>query len=104
MTARLTDRDMLTRTLHMIDNGPCCDFFACPGPNARPVPMASCSKASAAYELRQYMRRNGGWCPEHGQELSQCHKTGPNDIGWSPDHDRRSGGICYCAPVNRTKE
>lgn len=98
MAKRLTDRDMLIRTLFAIGNSNCCDFFACPGPDARPVPMASCAQATAAYELRDYLRRNGGWCPEHGQELSKCH-------GWNGNNARheigRDGVTCHCAPCIR---
>jgi hypothetical protein len=86
MSARLTDRDMLARTMRMIDGDYCCDFFACPGPRARPVQMASCAKATAAYELRNYLERHGGWCPVHGQDLTECGGNAPRG----------------CNPVRRT--
>lgn len=101
MTAPLTDRDMLVRTMSMFENaGDCCSFFACPGRNARPVPMASCSEATAAYELRNYLQRHGGWCPEHGQNLDECHPPAerPDALGYARVHRYR---VCTCAPVVR---
>jgi hypothetical protein len=101
MTKRLTDRDMLVRTMQLTD-GPCCGFFACPGPDHRPVSMASCAQATAAYELRAYLQRHGGYCPEHGQDLDQCHPESerPAALGYHPSHGSQ---LCYCAPVDRTK-
>jgi hypothetical protein len=63
------------------------------------VPMASCAQATAAWELRQYLRRNGGWCPEHEQALDQCHPPDqrPSEMGYSPAHH----GLCHCSPVTR---
>ena len=100
MTKRITDRDMLIRTLYMLEGSNCCGFFACPGPDARPVPMASCAQATAAYELREYMRRNGGWCPEHKQQLDKCHGGEISEYGHNPKHTDRYP-ICYCQPVTR---
>jgi hypothetical protein len=102
MTRPLTDRDMLARTLHALEGAPCCGFFACPGDQHRPVPMASCAQASMVWELRQYMRRRGGWCPEHGQDLAACHppEQRPTEMGYSPAHN----GLCHCAPVDRTRQ
>jgi hypothetical protein len=99
MASALTDRDILTRTMRLLD-GYCCDFFACPGSGCKPVPMASCARATAAYELRNYLQRHGGWCPEHGQDLAGCHPPAerPNELGYSPAHRH---GVCYCAPVRR---
>lgn len=98
MTARLTDRNMLARTLNLLESAPCCDFFACPGNEKRPVPMATCAQASAVWDLRRYMQRHGGWCPEHGQKLTECHPPGkrPAALGYSPSH---SSQLCYCDPV-----
>jgi hypothetical protein len=96
MTA-LTDRAILIRTMHLVDNSNCCDFFACPGPNAKPEPMASCGSATAAYELRNYLERHGGWCPEHEQNLAKCH-TG-TDHSYRPCPD--GNVVCYCNPVLR---
>jgi hypothetical protein len=101
MTKRISDRDMLARTMDLLE-GRCCDFFACPGPDARPVAMASCARATAAYELREYLRRHGGWCREHGQHLELCHSSPTTEYGYNPEHDSRSGGICHCRPVTRT--
>lgn len=100
----LTDRDMLERTLLLIDTGVCCGFFACPGPGARPVPMASCAQASAAYELRRYLERHGGWCPEHGIRLDMCHPAAerPDPDGVAPVHTSHPG-LCYCNPVIRNR-
>jgi hypothetical protein len=91
---------MLVRLMHVLENSNCCGFFACPGPEKRPVPMASCAQASAAWDLRNFLRRNGGWCPEHEQALDQCHPEDqrPSEMGISPAHR----GLCYCKPVNRT--
>jgi hypothetical protein len=102
MTARLTDRDILARTLSLLEHARCCDFFACPGPDRRPVPMASCSTSSAVWDMREHLRRNGGWCPEHEQALDQCHppEQRPAALGYNPVH---GGSLCYCAPVNRTR-
>jgi hypothetical protein len=111
MPKPLTDRDVLARTLQLLENsGECCGAFEsmgtwvrsmCPGPDHRPVPMASCRQATAAWELRQYMRSHGGWCPEHGQNLSECHppeeRPDPKaEVWWrqcKPHH------ICRCQPV-----
>jgi hypothetical protein len=114
MTAPLTDRDMLTRTLFLLEGGPCCGAFEsmhtwvrsmCPGPRHRPVPMLSCSQATAAWELRRYLERHGGWCPEHGTDLGRCHpaaeRPDPDSIAPThPSHPR----LCYCAPVTRTRK
>jgi hypothetical protein len=99
MTKRITDRDMLLRLMGVLEHSNCCDFFACPGPDHKPVPMASCAQATAAWELRQYLRRNGGWCPEHEQALDQCHPPDqrPSEMGYSPAHH----GLCHCSPVTR---
>jgi hypothetical protein len=100
MTARLTDRDMLVRTMFMLERARCCDFFACPGSEHKPVPMASCAQAAMVWDLRNYMQRHGGWCPEHGQKLDECHPVDkrPAALGYYPVHDSR---LCYCAPVIR---
>jgi hypothetical protein len=93
---------MLARTLFLLETAPCCDFFACPGNEKRPVPMATCSQASAVWDLRRYMQRHGGWCPEHGQKLDKCHPPDqrPAALGYNPVHQ---GGLCYCDPVTRTQ-
>lgn len=103
MTAPLTDRDMLARTLALLEYAPCCGFFACPGGEHKPVPMASCAQASAVWDLRQYMQRHGGWCPEHEQNLAACHppEQRPAALGYHPTH---RGGLCYCAPVVRDRQ
>ena len=100
MTKRISDRDMLTRTLYALQGGNCCRFFACPGPDHKPVAMASCAQATMVYELREFMRRNGGWCPEHGQELARCHGGETSETGYNPNHKGRHP-ICYCRPVSR---
>lgn len=113
MTAPLTDRDMLARTLMMIDSGNCCDAFEsmgvymktmCPGPRRRPVHMMSCAQATAAWELRRYLERRGGWCPEHGVDLHRCHPAAERPdpgsvVPTHPSHPR----LCYCAPVVRNQ-
>jgi len=110
MTRPLTDRDVLARTLQLLEGSQCCDVFVsmgttipsfCPGPDRRPVPMASCAQATATWELRQYLRSRCAWCPEHGQNLDQCHPPGecpdPKAEMWwrqcRPHH------ICRCQPV-----
>lgn len=110
MAKPLTDRDILVRTMFTLEHSVCCGAFEsmgtwvrsfCPGPDHRPVPMASCAQATAAWELRQYLRSHGGWCPEHGQRLDQCHpveeRPDPKaEIHWrqcAPHH------ICRCQPV-----
>lgn len=102
MTARITDREMLIRTLHMIEGVNCCGFFACPGPDHKPIPMASCAQATAAYELREFLRRNGGWCPEHGQHLDKCHGGETTETGYNPNHTGRYT-LCHCRPVTRKR-
>jgi hypothetical protein len=56
MTRPLTDVDMLRRALAAMERQQC-EFFACPGPEARPVPMASCHAHYEAYLLRRYLKR-----------------------------------------------
>jgi hypothetical protein len=93
---------MLVRLMGLLEYSNCCDFFDCPGSNHRPVPMASCAQASAAWDLRNYLRRHGGWCPEHEQDLDQCHppEQRPAALGYNPVHGSQ---LCHCAPVNRTR-
>jgi hypothetical protein len=100
MSSPITDRDMLIRTLARIETAPCCDFFACPGNQHRPVPMASCTQATTVWDLRRYLERHGGWCPEHEQDLARCHPPAerPAALGYNPSHGY---GLCYCAPVVR---
>jgi len=113
VTAAITDRDMLARTLFLIDSSNCCDAFesmgvymktGCPGPRARPVPMLSCAQATAAWELRRYLERHGGWCPEHGTNLARCHPRAerPDPDSIAPTHPSHPM-LCYCAPVVRDK-
>lgn len=104
MTARINDRDMLVRTLAVLDDSPCCDFFACPGSQRKPVPMGSCATAAATYELRQYLRKHGGWCPEHFQRLDLCHpaeQRNDPDNG-APWRQCSPGHVCRCQPIDRT--
>jgi hypothetical protein len=68
--------------------------------------MASCAQATAAYELREYLRRNGGWCPEHAQELDKCHGGEIDDNGYNPQHFERGNymHLCKCRPVIRKRK
>jgi hypothetical protein len=60
MGKKLTDKDMLIRALTAMEKASC-EFFACPEPFARPVPMASCWPHYEAYLLRQYLKRTHGY-------------------------------------------
>jgi hypothetical protein len=104
MSKPITDRDMLARTLFALEGSRCCDFFACPGNRHRPVPMASCATASTVWDLRRYIERHGGWCPEHGTELARCHPAAerPDPDSIAPTHKSHSM-LCHCRPVVRDK-
>jgi hypothetical protein len=97
MAKPIDDRTMLIRTMQILGYSRCCDFFACPGPDHKPVPMASCGQATAAYELRNYLERHGGWCPEHDQNMDRCHPAPDDRFQQCPDGNT----ICYCNPVRR---
>lgn len=104
MTAALTDRDMLARTMFALEGGNCCDFFACPGDQHRPVAMATCGRSAMVWEIRRYLERHGGWCREHGQELDKCHPADerPDPESCAPTN-RSHSGLCHCRPVIRDK-
>jgi hypothetical protein len=86
----LSDRDLLVRTLQTLETAKCCDFFACRGPEAKPVPMASCTQCWAIWDLRNYLERHGAWCSSIAKSLINAMAT-----------MRGSAAIASCAAPTR---
>jgi hypothetical protein len=52
-----TDAEVLTDVLATLDHPAACVFWACPGPDARFVNMATCIVCSAVQDLRKLQKR-----------------------------------------------
>lgn len=87
------------------ENPGCCAFFACPGPDVEPIPMATCSFCGLMAELAKragrevksadaYYARLDAQDEKHEGEPTPV-RGGPVDVRW----DTKLGTYRWCYPV-----